>query len=429
MPSKLLIAAAAAAHAVAEADVFGIVVRAAHVDGRAVMARVRTMRDAFVAATCETIAALPVGIPIRARARFDGATTLRLDDGRSVSAKAVVIATGSRPLVPDTFACLGDLVLTNETVFDLDDLPTALAVVGAGALGLELAQAFARLGVAVTLLDKGDTLGGLKDGAVSATLRKILERDMAIHLGADIVAAHDGDTAVLRWQDETRGEARRGPRGEQRFDRVLVASGRPPSVTDLGLETTGLTLAEHGVPAFDPATLQCGTSSVFIAGDADGAVPVLHEASDEGAIAGANAATWPEVARKERSVPFTITFTDPPIAVIGTPADAHSVIGCASFDDQGRAKIDARADGLVRLYAARPDGRLTGAVMIGPGMDHLGHLIAWAVQRGETATGLLELPFYHPTLEEGLKTALRDICHTIHAPLPGNRDQGNPPGA
>jgi dihydrolipoamide dehydrogenase len=421
MPSKLLIAAAAAAHGVARADVFGIVVGETRVDGVAVMARVRSMRDAFVAATCDTIAALRDGVQVRARATFEGATTLRLGDGRRVTAKAVVIATGSRPKVPEMFARLGDLVLTNETVFELEDLPASLAVVGAGAIGLELAQAFARLGVAVTLLDKGETIASLKDEKVASALREIIARDMPVHLGVEISATREGDAAVLRWDGPAAGEAR--------FERVLVAAGRPPSVAELGLDTTGLELDDHGVPTFDPETLQCGTSSVFIAGDADAMAPVLHEASDEGAIAGANAATWPEVTREERSAPFAITFTDPPVAVIGAPADYDSVIGRASFEDQGRAKIEARAAGVVRLYAARPDGRLTGAEMVGPGMDHLGHLIAWAVQRGETATSVLELPFYHPTLEEGLKAALREICATIHAPLPSNRDQGNPPGA
>jgi dihydrolipoamide dehydrogenase len=82
----------------------------------------------------------------------------------------------------------------------------------------------------------------------------------------------------------------------------------------------------------------------------------------------------------------------------------------------------------VHLYADRPDGRLTGAALVGPGMDHIAHLLVWAIARGETATALLELPFYHPTFEEGLKTALRAICKAVHAPLPRDRDTGAPAG-
>jgi dihydrolipoamide dehydrogenase len=114
--------------------------------------------------------------------------------------------------------------------------------------------------------------------------------------------------------------------------------------------------------------------------------------------------------------------------MLGEPAGDDSVIGCAPYKDQGRARVMAQAEGMVRMYASKPDGRLTGAAMIGPGMDHIAHLLALAIMRGETATDLLALPFYHPTLEEGLKPGLREICHAVHAPL-SQRDQGMPPGA
>ena len=105
------------------------------------------------------------------------------------------------------------------------------------------------------------------------------------------------------------------------------------------------------------------------------------------------------------------------------------MIGDACYADQGRAKVEARNAGLARIYADPGDGRLTGAVMAAPGMDHAAHLIAWAVARGETATTLLDLPFYHPTLEEGLKPALRAICKAVHAPVGSDADRGIPAGA
>jgi dihydrolipoamide dehydrogenase len=101
------------------------------------------------------------------------------------------------------------------------------------------------------------------------------------------------------------------------------------------------------------------------------------------------------------------------VAVIGQtadPDDPELLIGEASYADQGRAKVMARNVGLVRLYADRRDGRLTGAAMVGPGVEHTGHLLAWAIQSGLTATQLLEFPFYHPTVEEGMQPALWEIC-------------------
>jgi dihydrolipoamide dehydrogenase len=112
-------------------------------------------------------------------------------------------------------------------------------------------------------------------------------------------------------------------------------------------------------------------------------------------------------------------FTDPPVAVVGTvppPEALGIVVGCMSYEDQGRAKVFARNAGLVHLYADLNGGRLLGATMVGPGVEHCAHLIAWAIQQQMTATGVLDLPFYHPTYEEGLEPALRSICDVVRAP-------------
>lgn len=416
MPSKLLIAAAAAAHAVRHAAVFGVTATPA-VDGVAVMQRLRLERDRFARLTREDIAKLPASVTLRGRARFEDASTLVLEDGTRIVARAVVIATGSRPAVPDMVAPLGDLVLTNETVFELEDLPATLAVVGAGPLGLEMAQAMARLGVAVTVLDHAHRAGAVEDEAVADALRAGLAQEMDIVLGVEIAASLSEGKALLRWDG-----------GQGLFDRVLVAAGRPPSLDGLGLETTGLALDEHGVPVFDRETLQCGDSAIFIAGDADADRPVLHEASAGGAIAGLNAALFPEVRPCRRAVPLSIMFTDPPLAVVGRTGDAHLITGQADYADQGRARVEDRAQGLALLHADPGDGRLLGAVLFCPGADHLAHLLAWSIESGLTASELLERPFYHPTFEEGLKPALRDICRTAGTqPSPGS-DEGSPPG-
>lgn len=240
-----------------------------------------------------------------------------------------------------------------------------------------------------------------------------LAREFPIHLGVSLSVGRTDLAANLSWDGRTTGS--------KTVDYVLVATGRSPQLKELGLEHTGLELDEDGTPIFDRDTLQCSDSAIFIAGDADADRPVLHEASSEGAIAGRNAASFPKVEPAKRGVPFAIMFTDPPTATLGKLAD-DGVVGCASYADQGRAKVEARNAGLVHLYAEPAEGRLTGAAMVGPGIDHIAHLVAWAIERGETATKLLELPFYHPTFEEGLKSALREICAAVHSPLPRDRD-------
>ncbi|MBC3940284.1 dihydrolipoyl dehydrogenase [Sphingomonas albertensis] len=422
MPSKLLIAAGNAMHAVKHASVFGVEA-SGKVDGVAVMARVRQERDAFVAGVETSIDKLPEEVKIEARAKFAGTTILSLSDGRKIHAKSVVIATGSSPAIPEMFDAVRDRVLTNESIFELADLPGSIGVIGAGALGLELAQAMARLGVETVVFDTGETIGGLKDPHVAEAYHAILSREMPILLGVELRVEPDGDGVKLAWSGSASGE--------QRFDYLLVATGRPPRIKGIGLETTGLALDDHGMPDYDPETMQCGSAPIFIAGDADHDRAVLHEASAEGMIAGRNAASYPEVTPGKRTVPFAITFTHPNVAVIGKIAkddDADSVIGTASYDDQGRAKVEACNAGLVRFYADRRDGRLTGATMAGPAVEHSAHLIAWAIQSGWTATEVLDLPFYHPTFEEGMKGALRSICSEVHAPTPPDRDDGFIPG-
>jgi len=421
MPSKLLIVAGEAHHEVQRAGTFGIEVGSVRVDGAAVMARVRRERDHFVAATKQGFEKLPEGVAQQATARFVAPDRLQLSDGRTVRARTVIIATGSYPLVPEPFDALGDRALTNETIFELADLPRSLAVIGTGPVGLELAQAMARLGVKVTLFGQDDGLGALKDAEVKAELRQILERDLTLYLNVEVDARRQGDGVRLSWSGAASGE------GD--FDFVLVAAGRPPRLKGLGLETTGIELDDHGTPVYDPQTLRCGSSSIFIAGDADHDRPILHEASDEGAIAGRNAACYPEVRTTSRSPLFSLIFTDPPVAVLGNPPDAGSLIGTSSYHDQGRARVEARNEGIARLYAEPGTGKLTGAAMVGPGMDHLGHLLVLALIHGETASSLLDMPFYHPTLEEGLKSALREICQAAHSSLRDDRDQGSPSGA
>jgi dihydrolipoyl dehydrogenase len=420
MPSKLLIAAADTAYNARKASTFGIETTTS-VDGRAVMARVRKERDRFVAETLKSIEKIPDGICVRQRARFVDNTTLVLDDRRKVSAKAIVIATGSRPSVPKPFEKLGEIVLTNETIFELESLPRSVAVVGAGPLGLELGQALARLGVEVAMFDQGEHIAALRDAEVAKNLKSILGKEFPIHLGVKLDVEQAGQGARLSWSGASSAAAS--------FERVLVAAGRPPTLHYLNMAATGLETNERGIPKFDPSTLQCVDAPIFLAGDVRAQRPVLHEASSEGAIAGRNAASFPKVRKAKRVVPLSIMFTDPPLATIGAHLSDAMVVGSASYADQGRARVEACNAGLVRIYAGPDTGMIAGATLFGPGMDHIGHLLAWAIERRETADTLLQLPFYHPTFEEGLKPALRAICEAVKSPNLGDLDEVAPPGA
>ncbi|KQP76474.1 pyridine nucleotide-disulfide oxidoreductase [Methylobacterium sp. Leaf111] len=415
MPSKLLITAANAAHAARHADVFGIDAGSVRVDGPRVMARVRRERDRFVAGVRAGVDELPAEIRIAGRARFTGPDTLAVDDHTALRFRAAIVATGSSPAVPEPLRDLGDRLLTSDTVFEIPDLPESLAVLGGGAVGLELAQAMARLGVAVTLFDPGTHLASLRDDGLAETARRLFGAEMTLRLGCRVTEGDRAPEGVrLTWTDAA------GATGTGTFARVLAAAGRPPNVRHLGLEAAGLSLDEHGMPAFDARSLLCAGGPVFLAGDANADRPVLHEAARQGRIAGANAARLVASGRHAVEAPrrwtnLAMVFTEPQTASVGAPydpADATLVRGSVDFGDQGRARIMAENAGALHLYADR-SGTLRGAEMLGPACEHLAQFLALAIADGLTAEALLDRPIYHPTVEEGLKTALEAIVAAL----------------
>ena len=207
-----------------------------------------------------------------------------------------------------------------------------------------------------------------------------------------------GESLRLRW----RGKA---GSGEAEFARVLAATGRAPNLRGLGLEEACLVVDQHGTPIFDRATMQCGDAPVFLAGDADHDRLLLHEANNEGAIAGSNAALWPHVIQHQRATPLSIVFTDPDVATIGAPLSAteDAIIGSCNFD-AGRALFEGRPGGGVRIYA-RKDGEITGAEMVDPAVEYLAHLVAGWVQGRMTVAEALHLPFSIPRMGKNLGTA------------------------
>jgi len=158
--------------------------------------------------------------------------------------------------------------------------------------------------------------------------------------------------------------------------------------------------------------MQCGSSPIFIAGDCDGTRPWLHDAADEGKLAGDNAARFPDVQAVRRKVPFSIVFCEPQVVIVGASYDdlekQITVTGEVSFENQGRSRVMRQNHGLLHVYADAKTGRLRGAQGCGPAMEHIGHLLAWALQLELTLDETLRLPFYHPVVEEGLRSALKD---------------------
>ncbi|MBK5928092.1 dihydrolipoyl dehydrogenase [Rhodobaculum claviforme] len=404
MPSKALIEAANALHRRHSFAEFGL--RGAEgvsADIPAVLARVRALRDDFVKGP-QSVHRTLGDRAIAGRARLLAPDRLEVN-GDVIHARAIILAPGSHPVVPGPWAALGDRVLTSDTLFELPDLPRRIAVVGLGAIGVELAQALARLGCTVTGFDAADTVAGLRDPDMLATLLTVLEADMAVHLGAEVTV-----------EDAGGGLRVTGGGRDVTVDAVLAALGRAPNVKGLGLETLGVDLDARGLPQVDPNTLRIGDLAVWMAGDANADRALLHEAADEGHIAGRNAVASDPQPHCRRT-PLSIVFCAPQVARVGTaPADcnpATTATATVDFARQGRARTMASAHGRLTVAADRRTGTLRGAEICAPAGEHMAHLLALAVEQGLSVAAILAMPFYHPVLEEGLRSALRDLAREV----------------
>ncbi len=373
------------------------------------MEYVQDLRDTFVdRVISNSTDKLPEENFIQGYARFLEPGLLETDGGERVRAERVIIATGSRPTVPAAWEPFRDRIITSDEFFDLEDLPRSVAVIGLGVIGLEIGQALARMGIDVTGIDQLETIGGLSDPATARAATEIIGKELALWLGhaATIGEGNDGRLKV------TAGER------SVEVERVFASLGRTPNVERLGLENLGVELDRHGIPTYDPQTMRIGDTGVFIAGDVTGARPLLHEAGDEGRIAGHNAVS-DSITAFRRKTPLNITFCDPNIVHVGLRHaeldPERSAIGEVQMGPVGRAMIMGKNKGLIRVYADKASGRMLGAEMVCPKGENLGHLLAWCIQKEMTVGELLQMPFYHPVIEEALQAALYDLYGKVEA--------------
>lgn len=414
MPSKLLIAAAEAVHQIEKAPGFGIHPNGKpQINGVEVMDRVKRERDRFVGFVLEGVDSIPAEDKIAGYARFIDAHTLQVDDHTQIQAKRIVIATGSRPSWPAAWNSLGDRLIINDDVFNWDTLPRSVAVFGPGVIGLELGQALHRLGVNVVMFGMGGLVGPLTDSAIRDYAERALNQEFYLDADAKVERMErEGEQVFIRYQDK------QGQMQEILVDYVLAATGRRPNVDNLGLENTALELDSRGVPQADRYTMQTSVPHIFIAGDASNQLPLLHEASDQAKIAGDNAGRFPDLRAGLRRSSISVVFSDPQIAMVGSThrelTARYGSCGCfatgeVSFENQGRSRVMLRNKGMLHVYGEQGTGRFLGAEMMGPDAEHIAHLLAWAHQQQMTVSQMLDMPFYHPVIEEGLRTALRDL--------------------
>lgn len=371
-----------------------------------VLKRVREQRDFFVEHTIGNTTARLGEKSISGKAEFVNATTLKVGNDEIV-AKKIIIATGSTPVYEPQWKEMKEHILTSDELFEQDDLPPTMGIIGLGVIGLELGQALSRLGIHVTAVHSKPFIGGLTDPQVNDAMLALCRQEFDIWQGSE--------DAVLSKEKEQIKITQNGR--EVLVDKVLVSVGRRPNLAGLKLENAGVSLDAKGLPDFDPQTMQIENLPIYLSGDVNTDRPLQHEAADEGRIAGYNAVN--EVKAFQRKVPFSIVFTDPNIGFIGKSydaikADENIVIGSYDFTKQTRAMIMNANKGIANLYVDKRDGKVLGAEIAVPGGEYLAHHLAWCIEQEMSVYDMVQLPFYHPTLEEGLYALLLDCAKKLN---------------
>lgn len=381
------------------------------------MARVRSSIRT-IAANEDDEAMARQGVTVRhGRAVLRGGGRVEVD-GSVIEAGRIVLATGATPVVPPIPGLAAVDALTNESLFELTTQPPSLAVLGGGPIGSEMAQAFARLGTSVTLIEALDRLLAKEEPEASAIVQRALE--------ADGVVVRTSTT--LERVEATGGGARLHLSSGEPVEvaRVLVAVGRRAATSGMGLEDAGVALDDRGFVRTDDA-LATSASGVYAVGDVTGRLPFTHAAARMGMIAATNAlSSWRRL-RPQRfdtsSVPW-VTFTDPEVGHVGlTEAEAAAQGGRVAevpYEALDRAIASDRTDGYFKLIVGprrglgfAAGGRVLGATAVGPAGGELVHEVALAMRTGMFPARLAQTVHAYPSWSMAVQMAAGQLFFEV----------------
>ena len=409
VPSKALIAAARAAVEVRTADRYGVRTHEVETDFAAAMRWVRTAQQRIAPNDSpERFRGLGVDV-IPGEARFTGPRSIRVD-GRPIAARRIVIATGSAPAVPPIPGLSEVPYVTNESIFSLTGLPRRLVVLGGGPIGLELAQAFARLGSEVNVIEAASQLLPREDAELVAVLGERLRAEgVRLHLGVKAARVERGpEGSGIRVTATPSGNDHAAGSFPLDGDVLLVATGRTPRLDALDLARGGVEAGQGGVTV--DAGLRTTAEAVWAAGDCVGPLRFTHVADYQARLVIRNA-FFPFASRADYSVVPWVTFTEPELARVGlTEAEARERHGdgvCVwrrPFAEVDRAITDGETSGLVKLVTTAR-GKLLGGHVLGHGAGSLIGEITLAMKHGIPAQSLGNTMHAYPTYPEAIRQA------------------------
>jgi pyruvate/2-oxoglutarate dehydrogenase complex dihydrolipoamide dehydrogenase (E3) component len=405
VPSKALLAAAKAAHAARTASRFGVRCGEPEIDFGAVGRHVRGVIDAIAPHdSVERFAGLGVEV-IRAEARFVGPRRIAAGN-RTVRARRIVVATGSEPAIPPIPGIDAVPCFTNETIFDNDRLPGHLLIVGAGPVGIELAQAHRRLGAKVTVVEAARPMPHDDPELARMLLDRLAEEGIALHEGTEIESVEPCETGIVLTVE------RQGRRTRIEGSHLLVAAGRKPRIEALNLDCGGIQYVKEGIVV--DRRLRTSARGVYAIGDVTGGPRFTHIASYQAGIAIRNA-LFRLPARVDYAALPWVTYTDPELAQIGaTEANARrrygddvAVIRTPLADDD-RAQAERTTDGIVKVVARR-NGDILGASILAPHAGELAHLWVLAIEQRLKLKHVAAMLAPYPTWGEVNKKAASEF--------------------
>jgi pyruvate/2-oxoglutarate dehydrogenase complex dihydrolipoamide dehydrogenase (E3) component len=401
VPSKALIAAARHAHAVRQAAAFGVVTGEPVIDFERVHAHVRSVIGAIAPNdSVERFTAMGVKV-IEAEARFVDRDTVEAG-GLTIRARRFVIATGSSTIVPPIPGLAGIDYLTNETLFNLTRLPEHLVVIGAGPVGLEMAQAHHRLGAQVTLVEAGRALAKEDPELTRIVLDRLRGEGITI-LENNRLSSVEKSARGVRLQCETDA-------GSVTIDgsALLLATGRKGNMAGLGLEAAGIAATATGI-AVD-TSLRTGNRRVYAIGDAAGGLQFTHAANYHASLV-LREILFRLPARENRDIMPRATFTDPEIAAVGLGEDearkrhGHVDIMRWPYAENDRAQAERATTGLIKIIAGRR-GKILGVSIVGRGAGEMINMWSMVVANGQSLRHVRGAIAPYPTMTEIGKRAV-----------------------
>ena len=398
MPTKALLYAAEVKHLAEHAGTWGVKAGKVGFDFKAVMARKSAQIADFAGYREQQLNSGKFKF-IRANATFLNRQTVRLDNGKTLTAKHFVIATGSR-IAPAPLPALNEAgFITSDEAVGLKRLPKSLIILGGGAIACEFAQFFARFGVKVTLIQRSERLLREFDADAGAVVETVFRREgIEVFTGTTLLdAQRQGKRKTVRFEQK-------GKTVSVSAEEILFALGRVPNTASLGLENAGVKM-EHG-RIVAAAGMQTSAPHIFTAGDCAGPHEIVHLAVTQGEVAGHNILK-PKARRKmDYRLLISVVFTDPQAAFVGLTEKAAAAqkipFRAASypFNDHGKSLLMEAKDGFVKLLANPKTGEIIGGECVGPSGGELIHEIVAAMAKRMTVRELAAMPHYHPTLAE-----------------------------